>query len=474
MAENTRFQGVYAKDSALARKALRTEQSFDLKEHKIVIGKRDTSLFFVDGLINGAIMEKVMEFLLSITEEDLNNAADAASFIKQYVPYLEVDVAPDAAAFAQEVMGGISGLVIDGYDKGVLIEIREYPVRGLEEPENDRVLRGSHDGFVETLQFNTALIRRRVRDPNLIMEHISIGKHSKTDVAMCYMDGAAKPEQIKALRDKLNAITIPALAMGQESLAECLARGQWYNPFPRIRYTERPDAAVASLAEGRILVIVDNSPAVMVLPTALFDFIQDTNDYYFPPIIGSYLRFVRSLIFMLTLFLTPVWYLLVRNPDWIPPWLEFIKLQEEVKVPILAQLLVLELIIDALKLASLNTPSSLSNAFGLIGALILGEFAVSAGLFAQEVLLYMSFVAIANFTQPSFELGYAFKLFRIALLLLISLFDLWGLIGGLAGVLLLLVTTKTPLGGYLSPILPFNGKALARLLWRHPINRHNS
>ncbi len=474
MAANTQFHGNYESDCQLVRQILNSERSFDLKEHKILIGKRSASIFFVDGLVNGGILERVMACLLSITEEEMQQTPDAAAFIKQYVPYLEVDTAADADTFAGEVMSGISGIVLDGYHKGVLVEIREYPVRGLEEPENDRVLRGAHDGFVETLQFNTALLRRRLRDPRLIAEHISIGKHSKTDVAMCYMDGIAKPEQIQKLRDKLNTITIPSLAMGQESLAECLSRGQWYNPFPRIRYTERPDAAVASLSEGRILVIVDNSPAVMVLPTALFDFVQDTNDYYFPPVIGSYLRFVRGVIFMLTLFLTPVWYLLVRNPDWIPPWLEFITLQEEVKVPILAQLFILELVIDALKLASLNTPSSLSNAFGLIGALILGEFAVSAGLFAQEVLLYMSFVAIANFTQPSFELGYAFKLFRITLLILISLFDLWGLIGGFVLVFVLMITTRTPLGGYLAPIIPFDGKALARLLWRHPINRHNS
>lgn len=474
MTASKSFSGRYEEDSAAVCETLRVEKSYDLKEHRFCIGDRRVSLFFVDGLVNGEVTERVMAFLMSLSAEDLKKAPDAKTFIQHYVPYLEVDLAGDVTAFSQQIMTGISGLIIDGYQSGVMIELRSYPVRGLDEPENDRVLRGSHDGFVETLQFNAALIRRRIRDPRLIMENMSVGKRSRTDVVLCYMEGIARPEQVNKMRELLKNITIPSLSLAQESLAECLNRGQWYNPFPRVRYTERPDAAVASLSEGRILVMIDNTPAVMIFPTALFDFAQDTNDYYFPPMVGSYLRFVRGAIFCLTLILTPLWYLLVKNPEWIPEWLHFMRIQEMTDVPLIAQLIVVEIVVDMLKLASLNTPTSLSNAFGLIGALILGEFAVSARLFAQEVLLYMAFVAVANFTQPSFELGYAFKLSRLLILILIALFDLWGFIAGLAIVLLLIVTTKTPLGGYLAPLIPFNGKALARLLWRHPINRHNS
>lgn len=474
MLQTKPFNGNYQQDTLAVRETLRVEKSYDLKEHRFCLGEKQVSLFFVDGLVNGEVTEKVMEFLMSLSVEEMAKATDAKTFVKQHVPYLEVDTAADSLAFAEQIMTGISGLIIEGFQEGVLIELREYPVRSIDEPQNDRVLRGSHDGFVETLQFNAALIRRRIRDPRLIMENMSIGRRSRTDVVLCYLDGVAKPDQVDTLRKKLKNITIPALSLAQESLAECLNRGQWYNPFPRIRYTERPDAAVASLSEGRILVMVDNTPAVMIFPTALFDFTQDTNDYYFPPLVGSYLRLVRGVIFCLTLFLTPLWYLLVKNPEWIPEWLQFLRIQELNEVPLIAQLLIVEVVVDTLKLASLNTPTSLSNAFGLIGALILGEFAVSARLFAQEVLLYMAFVAVATFTQPSFELGYAFKLSRMMILVLIALFDLWGFVAGLGIVLLVIVTTKTPLGGYLAPLVPFDGKALARLLWRHPISRHNS
>ena len=274
---------------------------------------------------------------------------------------------------------------------------------------------------------------------------------------------------------QLQDITIPALTLGQESLAECLLRGQWYDPFPRIRYTERPDSAAAAIAEGQIVLLADNSPAAMLLPTSIFTFAQDTNDYYFPPIVGSYLRLVRGLIFLLTLFLTPVWYWLMQNPDKIPAMLEFIRIKEPNSLPLIVQMLLIEVLIDTLKLASLNTPTSLSNALSLVGALVFGEFAVQAGLFVPELLAYMAFVAIASFTQPSHELAYAFKLFRMLFLLLTWLLGGWGLLLGMALMLITLVTTKTVAGGrYLYPLIPFNGRALWRLLWRQPISRHNA
>jgi len=242
-----------------------------------------------------------------------------------------------------------------------------------------------------------------------------------------------------------------------------------------IRYTERPDSSVDCVLEGKLVVIIDNSPSVMLLPTTFFDFVQDTNDYYFPPLVGTYLRISRILIFFLTLFLTPIWYLLVKNPEIIPSWLEFIKVNEPNSVPIIVQLLILELVVDGIKLASLNTPSSLSNSFAIVGALVLGEFAIQARWFVPEVVLYMAFVAIANYTQPSFELGYAFKLLRVVLLILTACFNYVGFIIGIVGMTALLATTKTVTGvSYLYPLFPFNGAEFSRLFIRKPISRENS
>ena len=458
----------------LSRK-LRVGASFDLMSRPISVGGRLATLFFVDGFTKDEVLSRMLQYLTDVTPDALGDMTSADAFATRYITYTEVDLTADFDKTVTAVLSGTTALVVEGLDRILLIDARTYPVRGVTEPETDRVLRGSRDGLVETLVFNAALIRRRLRDPALTMEVIQVGRISSTDVCVCYMADRVDKTYLKKVRERLKNITIPALNMGQESLAECLLRGQWYNPFPRIRYTERPDSAAAGIAEGQIVLLVDNSPAAMVLPTSIFDFAQDTNDFYFPPIVGSYLRFVRGLIFVATLFLTPVWYWLMQNPDRIPPALAFIRIEEMGPIPLIVQLLLVELLIDAIKLAALNTPSSLSNALSLVGALVFGEFAVQAGIFSSELLAYMAFVAIASFTQPSHELTYAFKLFRILFLLCTWLLRGWGLLLGMGIMAVVLVTTRTAVGGrYLYPVIPFNGTALLRLLFRQPISRYNA
>ena len=458
----------------LTRK-LRVDASFDLMSRQISVGHRPGTMFFVDGLTKDEVLERMLQFLAKIPPEDMTDVRDADEFVARFITFIEVDHTANLEMVVTRVLSGVTAMVIEGIDRVVLVDTRTYPVRSVQEPETDRVLRGSRDGLVETLVFNAALIRRRLRDPALTLEVVPVGSISATDVCICYMQDRVDKRYLKQVQERLHSITIPALTMGQESLAECLLRGQWYNPFPRIRYTERPDAAAAAIAEGYIVILVDNSPAAMVLPTSIFDFSQDTNDFYFPPIVGSYLRFVRGLIFVATLFLTPVWYWLMQNPDRIPPALEFIRIEEMGPIPLIGQLLLVEVLIDAIKLAALNTPASLSNALSLVGALVFGEFAVQAGIFSSELLAYMAFVAIASFTQPSHELTYAFKLFRILFLLCTWLLRGWGLLLGMGIMFIVLITTRTAVGGrYLYPVVPFNGRALFRLLFRQPISRHNA
>lgn len=461
---------------SLLRQYLRVSASFDIVLRDITVAERPAAVIFVDGMVKDETMSKMLQFFSSIKTEDRNKVSDAKAFAARFVPYTEVDVLSDPDEVVTAVLSGQLAFVVDGLTEIILIDVRTYPTRGVSEPESDRVLRGAHDGFVETLVFNTALVRRHLRDARLTMEYMQIGSVSKTDVVMCYLDGVASPRHIKTLRDKLQAITIPSLTMGQESLVECLFRKQqWYNPFPKVRYTERPEAAAAAVAEGRILIIVDNTPVVMILPTAVFDFVQDTNDYYFSPLVSSYLRLVRILVFGFTIFVTPVWFLLITHPQWIPSWLSFIRIENPNTVPVIVQLLLVEVMIDAIRLASLNTPSALNNAFGVVGALILGEFAVTAGLFVSEVLLYMAAVAVATFTQPSFELGYAFKLSRMLFLVLTALFGGWGFAAGVILVIVVLATTQTALGtGYLYPIVPFDYVALRRLVVRRVLHRSNA
>lgn len=300
------------------------------------------------------------------------------------------------------------------------------------------------------------------------MSYLSVGRSSGTDVVVCYMADRADLAYVDKIKTRLNSIRTDSLSMGHESLAESLIRNRWYNPFPKIRYTERPDAAAAQLLEGSVLILCDNSPDAMILPTSIFDFMQETNDFYFPPLTGTYIRILRQIIFWLTLFLTPLWYLLLKNPSAIPGWLSFILPTEIGRIPIIAQLFLVEFIIDGLRMASLNTPDMLSNSLSVVGGLILGDFAVSIGWLIPEVILYMAFVAIANFTQRSYELGYAFKFLRMGLLLLTALFNVWGFALGSICILILLLTNATVNGtrSYLYPLLPFNGRALRSLFVR--------
>lgn len=454
--------------------AFRLKASFDLLGRDVKIGSRRARLYLVDGFCKDDLMEKIMAYFMKATDDVLQGLADTRAFADTYVPYVETDIVSKRGEFITAVLSGAVGMIVEGFTEAVVIDARTYPSRSVDEPENDRVLRGAHDGFVETIVFNTALIRRRIRDTALTMEAHSAGDKAKTDIVLCYMDGKAKPETLDIVRKKIDGISINSLSMSQQSLIECLVPKQRYNPFPKVRYTERPDAAAASVLEGSIVIITDNSPAAMIIPTGIFDFLQDTNDYYMSPFVGSYMRIVRMIIFALTLLLIPVWYLLIKNPDYIPAWLDFIRIEEPNSVPVLAQLLIVELVIDAMRLASINTPNALSNSFGVIGALVLGEFAVSAGWFVPEVVLYMAFVAMSNFAQPSFELGYAFKILRVVLIILVAFFDLWGFIGGVVLIMLLLATTKTVTGQcYLYPLIPFNGPALLGLLIRRPISNRN-
>ena len=386
---------------------------------------------------------------------------------KKATPYVEVDLKDKWEDILYNILSGVFALFIDGYDRCILIDSRTYPARGVEEPDKDKTLRGSKDGFVETVVFNTALIRRRIRSTQLRMEMLNAGKSSRTDIVLCYMDNRVDHAFLDKVKKKIEAIKVDALTMNQESLAECLYQNKWYNPFPKFKFTERPDVAAAQVLEGDIVILVDNSPSAMIIPTSIFDIVEEADDYYFPPITGTYLRLSRFLISILTYIMTPTFLLLMSRPEWVPESFQFIMLQETPNIPLLAQFLILELAIDGLKLAAVNTPNMLSTPLSVMAGLVLGEFSVNSGWFNSEVMLYMAFVAIANYTQQNYELGYALKFMRILNLILTALFGLYGCIAAVLIFILSIVCNKTLSDkSYIYPLLPFNFRQLAKRLLR--------
>ncbi len=450
-------------------------RSCDMVSRDYLIGGRRARLWVVDGFGSDSILERMGAFWLTLKPENVVGLTEMQDFLDRYITFSESNVTFDISDAVTSVFLGKSLLAVEGLAGVALMDAKGYPSRSVHEPPDGKVLRGSHDGFVEAVVPNMALLRRRIRDPHLTMEGHKVGSRTHNDAVLCYLDDKVDQDLLRKLRGKLLGLDVRSLSMAQESLAEAIRPKQWYNPLPTVRYTERPDAAAASIMEGSIVLMVDNSPSVMILPTGFFDFTQESNDYYFPPLVGTYLRVLRVTVFLLSLFITPAWYLMVSEPNRLPGWLNFLSSPEPVSLSLLSQLLVVEFLIDVLKLASLNTPDSLSNSFSMLGALVLGDFAVQAGWLGPEVLVYMAFVSVAGFAQPSYELGYAFKLLRVALLLVTAAFDVWGFCLGVVGIFVLLCTTKPLVGkGYLYPLVPFNGKALLRLLVREPISRDNT
>ena len=473
MAGYYRGAGCFSLKAAELNELLGVGRCFDMTGRDLSIGGRQARLWVVNGYAQEDLLERVIAGWQSLP--GLDDVTDAADFCRRYVSACDAAAEPDRDTAVMGVFAGKTLAIIDGFGGGVVLDAKQFPTRSVEEPDTSKVLRGSHDGFGESVMKNAALLRRRIRDPQLTLESLQVGTRSRTDVVLCYMENRVDRKLLDQLRKKLEAMDVGSTAMSQESVAEAIAPPQWWNPFPKTRYTERPDVAAASVLEGDILLMIDNTPAVMLLPCSLFRFLEEVNDYYFPPLVGTYLRIVRVIVLLLTLFVTPLWYLLVKSPDTLRQSLHFLLIEDEYYVPLILQLLLVEFIIDVLKLASLNTPDVLSNSFSMLGALILGDFAVQARWLVPEVLVYMAFVAIANYAQHSYEMGYAVKLCRMVLLLLIWLFDWWGFIGGILGILALIASTRPLIGkGYLYPLIPFNGKDLWALLHHRPIDRNNS
>ena len=539
----------------ILRKELPIGESFDLLERKLIIGGRRASMFFVDGLTDGEKTQRILAYLLAVPAASLDGVTSGQRFIETALPFLDATViepkvrqgggekqaggsqkvkapaasheslqnhaaaggdapAPQAGQdgpppltreqaadccnqMLPKLYAGLVPLLVEGLDRIIVMDCRDYPSRSVEEPDKERTLRGAKDGFTENFMENVALIRRRIRDNNLIFKAYNVGSVSKADVAVVYLKNKADMALINKLDKCLKAMA-PAggrqepqageasrqaklkkarrggreiLSVADQSLLErllaALGAANRLNPFPKVRYTQRPDIIAAHLAEGKAAIIVDNSPTVMLLPVSVFEFFQDVDDYYFPKLTGNYFRLIRIINFFVILFLTPVYFLLVEYKDFTPEVLQFFVPYEDFAIPIFWQFILLEIAVDGLKLASLNTPSSLGMSLSVIGALILGEFSIDSGWFISQTILCMAVVALAAFTQPSIELSYAMKFGRILMLIGAEVFGIFGVIGAFAVYVAVMAATNTISGkSYLYPLIPFNGAALKRLLFR--------
>lgn len=456
---------------AYLKEALGVEKSFDIIQLDVEYAEREMALYLVDGFVKDDILHYLMKMLSGLDPQQLEGDT-LSKLVKTYIPYVEVETTTDLDAAISAVLAGPTALVVDGVPEIILIDARTYPVRGPQEPDTERVVRGSRDGFVETLVFNTALTRRRIRDKTLRMEYMQVGRRSKTDIVVSYIEDIADPAIVKEVKDAIAKIDTDGLPMAEKTIEEFISGRHW-NPYPLVRYTERPDTAATHLYEGHVCIIVDGSPSVIITPTTYWHHLQHAEEYRNKPLVGAYLRAVRFLAVFASLFLLPLWYLLAVKPELMPAGLLFLVPEDTGHLPLLLQFLLIETGLDMLRMAAIHTPSSLATALGLVAALMIGSVAVDVGLLINEVVLYLAIAAIGTFATPSYEMSLANRLIRIGLLLMTSLFHEYGFM--IAVVLLIIMLSRMQSFGvpYFWPFIPFNLRAFRDVLIRSPIPLKN-
>ena len=456
------------KNIQMFRESLPLGESFDVLERKITVHETTFYLYYLDGFAKDTNLEYVRRDMTNLSAETFKTIQSAKELSEKAISSIEVSTDNNIDNLIIAVLSGQTVLLGPHYAEGLIIDLRTYPARGTEEPAKEKVLRGSHDGFVETLISNTALIRRRIRDPHLVFEMENIGDVSRTDVVVGYMRNKVDKKTLYKIKQTIKTLNVDALTMGDQSLVESVHSYSWFNPFPKVRYTERPDVAAAHLMEGKVIILVDNTPTALILPTNIFDFMQSVDDYYLPVLTGNYLRLIRYLVFITNLLISPLFVLLTDNPGWIQGRAaEFLLPDVPYVIPIFLQFVILEIALDGLNLASLNTPSALGTSLSIIGGLILGDFAVDTGWFIPHTILYTAVIALSSFTQTSIELTYAFKFSRLLLIILTGLLGTTGFIIALVVIITVIACTKTFTNEpYLYPLIPFNGNALYHLLFR--------
>jgi stage V sporulation protein AF len=450
---------------------LGVDESFDLIKLDLEYADTKMALFLVDGFAKDELLHYIMKYLSRLERQDLEGDR-LTKLIRTYIPHIELDEVDDLNEAADQILAGPAALVVEGINKIILIDTRTYPARSPEEPDLERVVRGSRDGYVETIVFNTSLTRRRVRDRSLRMEYLQIGRRSKTDIAVCYLADIADAERVTHLKSILKKIDTDGLPMAEKTIEEYLSGRHW-NPYPSIRYTERPDTAAAHLYEGHVLIIIDGSPSVMITPATYWHHMQHAEEYRQKPAVGAYLRFVRYIAVFASILLLPLYYLFSVQPDMLPEALHFIGPEDAGSVPLLLQFLVAELGMDMLRMAAIHSPSSLATALGLVAAILIGEVAVEVGWFSYEVILYIALAALGTYATPSYELSLANHIVRIALLLITAMFGVYGYVLGITLWILFLTNMKSYQIPYGYPFMPFSYRAFRDVFIRSPIPLKN-
>lgn len=441
--------------------------SFDFGVRKLKILKKDVHFYWITGLCDTQFIIQTVEELVRINDHE-KLSTDLFKIVENRLVNQSVQPIKTLDEMVTQFLSGLIVVVVEGSNTALAVDVRSYPGRSPQEPDTEKVVRGSRDGFVENIVINTALTRRRIRDERLRFEILKVGERSRTDIAIGYINDIADPDLVNILRKELKAIKIDGIPMADKTIEEFILK-QGFNPYPLVRYTERADVAAAHLLEGHVVIYVDTSPSVIIAPTTYFHHVQHAEEFREAPLMGTFLRWSRFLGILTSIFLLPLWLLFVLEPSLLPDKLSFIGPNETTNIPIVVQILLADFGLEFLKIAAIHTPTPLSTAMGLIAAVLIGQIAIEVGLFVPEVILYVAVAGIGTFTTPSYELSVANKIGRIVLVILVSLFHTPGFVIGSTLLFIHLVTTRTLNTPYFWPFLPFEPKGFLQIMFRRAV-----
>ncbi|MED3833479.1 spore germination protein [Peribacillus frigoritolerans] len=423
-------------------------------------GEIKLGIVYTDGLTDSAsIQDLILDTLMvQIRNSDSDvEVPDCFELIKSHtLPVGGIVEITEFQKLFNHVLSGDTMLLMDGSPKGLALGSRGWVDRGVQEPSSQTVVRGPKDGFTETLRTNTALIRRRIKDPNLWLETKQIGEKTQTDVAIMYLKGVANDKTVSELQSRLNRINIDAIL--ESGYIEELIQDEVYTPFPTVYNTERPDAVAAAILEGRIAIMVDGTPFVLIVPALMVHFFQSSEDYYQRADIATLIRVLRYLSFFLAL-LTPSLYVAVStfHQEMLPtPLLISLASQREgVPFPAFVEAMLMEVVFEILREAGVRMPRAIGSSISIVGALVIGQAAVEAGFVSATMVIIVSLTAICSFVFPANSMASAFRMLRFLFMILAATFGLYGIILGLIVMVLHLNSLRSFGLPYLAPNAPF-------------------
>lgn len=438
---------------ALLRARLR--QSADLGEEQLDwgAGTRATLLFMI-GLVDMARIQ--MGIVRPIQSWDGPVPDSLERVAAQVTESPASTVTPQVEKALDLLLRGYALLLVDGREGALLLPVQGGEARPPEEPDNEPSVRGPRDGLVESLITNRALLRRRIRNASLRFEAVILGSESKTMVNLVFLDGAAPQELLGEVRRRIKAIRTDGL-LDAGMLEEMVEDNPW-SPFPQVLATGRPDRASAALLSGRVVLLVDQSPLALIVPAVFWDFLHVPEDYYERWWAASFIRLLRVTGIFLSLTLPAMWILMVAfHQEMLPTPLALSVAggREQVPMPVLVETLLMEVTFEFLREAGIRLPRGVGQTVSIVGALVIGQAAVQAGLVSPANVIVVSMTGLASFVSPSYSMAYSFRLLRFALLLVSGAFGLLGF--GLVLVLILmhLVAMKSFGVDFLSPVLPY-------------------